>query len=84
MSEDQRTTVVACDPEGSILAGGEVGTYQVEGIGYVSRLEIDRRVDRLAHSQDFFPEVLDMSPRIIDHWVKTNDEGSFKETKRLM
>jgi hypothetical protein len=50
----------------------------------VSRLEIDRRVDRLAHSQDFFPEVLDMSPRIIDHWVKTNDEGSFKETKRLM
>ncbi|KAK1920562.1 cystathionine beta-synthase [Papiliotrema laurentii] len=67
VSEDQRTTVVACDPEGSILAGGEVGTYQVEGIGY-----------------DFFPEVLDMSPRIIDHWVKTNDEGSFKETKRLI
>lgn len=28
--------VVAVDPEGSILGGGEVGMYQVEGIGYVS------------------------------------------------
>lgn len=29
-----RTTVVACDPVGSILGGGEVGNYEVEGIGY--------------------------------------------------
>lgn len=28
------TTVVACDPVGSILGGGEVGSYEVEGIGY--------------------------------------------------
>jgi len=31
-----RATVVAVDPEGSILGGGEPGNYQVEGIGYVS------------------------------------------------
>lgn len=30
------STIVAVDPEGSILGGGEVGMYQVEGIGYVS------------------------------------------------
>jgi len=31
-----RATIVACDPVGSILGGGEVGSYEVEGIGYVS------------------------------------------------
>ncbi|ORX41055.1 tryptophan synthase beta subunit-like PLP-dependent enzyme [Kockovaella imperatae] len=31
---DARTTVVAVDPVGSILGGGEPGNYQVEGIGY--------------------------------------------------
>ena len=31
----RRTKVVACDPEGSILGGGEPGNYEVEGIGYV-------------------------------------------------
>lgn len=36
-SGDQRTTVVAVDPVGSILGGGEPGNYQVEGIGYVSQ-----------------------------------------------
>ena len=30
------TTVVAVDPVGSILGGGEPGNYVVEGIGYVS------------------------------------------------
>ena len=30
-----RATVVAVDPEGSILGGGEPGNYEVEGIGYV-------------------------------------------------
>ena len=35
-----RTTVVAVDPEGSILGGGEPGNYQVEGIGYVSLLVV--------------------------------------------
>ncbi|KAL1410080.1 cystathionine beta-synthase [Vanrija albida] len=29
-----RATVVAVDPVGSILGGGDVGQYQVEGIGY--------------------------------------------------
>ena len=32
---ERRTKVVAVDPEGSILGGGEPGNYQVEGIGYV-------------------------------------------------
>lgn len=32
----RRATVVAIDPEGSILGGGEPGNYEVEGIGYVS------------------------------------------------
>lgn len=32
----RRAAVVAIDPEGSILGGGEPGNYQVEGIGYVS------------------------------------------------
>ena len=31
-----RTTVLAVDPEGSILGGGEPGNYAVEGIGYAS------------------------------------------------
>jgi cystathionine beta-synthase len=34
--EKPRTTVLAVDPVGSILGGGEPGNYQVEGIGYVS------------------------------------------------
>lgn len=34
--EAKRTTVVAVDPIGSILGGGEPGNYIVEGIGYVS------------------------------------------------
>lgn len=33
---DHHTTIVACDPVGSILGGGDVGMYEVEGIGYVS------------------------------------------------
>lgn len=28
--------ILAVDPVGSILGGGEPGNYQVEGIGYVS------------------------------------------------
>ncbi len=34
----KRTVVLAVDPVGSILGGGEVGNYEVEGIGYVSHL----------------------------------------------
>ena len=35
----KRARVVAIDPEGSILGGGDVvGNYEVEGIGYVSAL----------------------------------------------
>ncbi|WVF67948.1 cystathionine beta-synthase [Kwoniella sp. CBS 6097] len=63
----QRTTILAVDPEGSILGGGEPGTYQVEGIGY-----------------DFFPEVLDPNPPVVDQWIKTNDEEAFAMTKRLI
>jgi cystathionine beta-synthase len=32
----RRAQVVAIDPIGSILGGGEPGNYEVEGIGYVS------------------------------------------------
>jgi cysteine synthase len=32
----RRAQVVAIDPVGSILGGGEPGSYEVEGIGYVS------------------------------------------------
>jgi cysteine synthase len=35
---EKRTRIVAVDPEGSILGGGEPGNYEVEGIGYVCRL----------------------------------------------
>lgn len=31
----RRARVVAVDPVGSILGGGEPGNYEVEGIGYV-------------------------------------------------
>ncbi|WVQ70680.1 hypothetical protein IAR50_000202 [Cryptococcus sp. DSM 104548] len=59
-----RAVVLAIDPEGSILGGGEVGNYEVEGIGY-----------------DFFPEVLDPKPPLIDEWIKINDKDSFAATK---
>ncbi|WVQ86041.1 cystathionine beta-synthase [Cryptococcus sp. DSM 104549] len=62
-----RTVVLAADPVGSILGGGEPGNYQVEGIGY-----------------DFFPEVLDPKPPVIDEWIKTTDDASFAATKRLI
>lgn len=32
--DERRAFVLAADPVGSILGGGEVGSYQVEGIGY--------------------------------------------------
>jgi hypothetical protein len=35
-------------------------------------------------AQDFFPEVLDPKPPLIDDWVKTNDEMAFAACKRLM
>jgi len=63
----RRTTVLAVDPEGSILGGGEPGVYEVEGIGY-----------------DFFPEVLDPNPPVIDEWIKTNDSEAFAMTKHLI
>nr|XP_019008130.1 cystathionine beta-synthase [Kwoniella pini CBS 10737]OCF46911.1 cystathionine beta-synthase [Kwoniella pini CBS 10737] len=66
-SSHSRTTILAVDPEGSILGGGEPGNYQVEGIGY-----------------DFFPEVLDPNPPVVDQWIKTNDEEAFAATKRLI
>jgi len=45
---DARTTVVAVDPEGSILGGGEPGNYQVEGIGYVSQPTVGAKVQLTA------------------------------------
>jgi cystathionine beta-synthase len=58
--------IIGCDPVGSILGGGtDVGTYQVEGIGY-----------------DFFPKALDVS--LIDQWIKTTDEPSFKWARRAI
>ncbi|WWC65103.1 cystathionine beta-synthase [Kwoniella dejecticola CBS 10117] len=66
-SSHARTTILAVDPEGSILGGGEPGNYQVEGIGY-----------------DFFPEVLDPNPPVVDKWIKTNDDEAFAATKRLI
>jgi len=59
--------VLAVDPEGSILGGGQPGNYEVEGIGY-----------------DFFPEVLDPKPPVVDEWIKTNDSEAFTMTKRLI
>jgi cystathionine beta-synthase len=78
----RRAQVVAIDPIGSILGGGEPGNYEVEGIGYVSSL-ISASVS-IADKQDFFPEVLDPNAPTIDHWIKTNDGESFKAMKRLM
>ncbi|AAW41149.1 hypothetical protein CNBA5980 [Cryptococcus deneoformans B-3501A] len=62
-----RTLILAVDPVGSILGGGEPGNYEVEGIGY-----------------DFFPDVLDREPQLIDEWLKTTDDESFEATKRLI
>jgi len=78
-----RTTVLAVDPEGSILGGGEPGNYEVEGIGYVrmSLPFLDTEVDTL---QDFFPEVLDPKAPTVDQWVKTNDKEAFAMAKRIM
>jgi cystathionine beta-synthase len=76
----RRAQVVAIDPVGSILGGGEPGNYEVEGIGYVSW----PKSKLISDKQDFFPEVLDPEPPSVDHWIKTNDEESFKAMKRLM
>jgi hypothetical protein len=36
-ADEAKAVVVAVDPVGSLLGGGQVGPYQVEGIGWVSR-----------------------------------------------
>jgi cystathionine beta-synthase len=65
-------TIVAVDPQGSILAVPDslndhkrLQPYQVEGIGY-----------------DFIPTVLEQS--VADVWVKSNDEDSFKYARALI
>jgi len=65
-------TIVAVDPEGSILAVPESlnnenrgGFYVVEGIGY-----------------DFIPDVLDRAD--IDTWIKTGDIEAFAAARLLM
>lgn len=62
--------IIGVDPEGSILADGEmtndnVYSYQVEGIGY-----------------DFIPDVLDRS--LVDKWYKVNDKNSFLTARMLI
>lgn len=60
--------IVGADPEGSILAGGDVSDvspYKVEGIGY-----------------DFIPDVLNRSS--VDRWVKTKDRQSFQLARKLI
>ncbi|CAK9786059.1 cystathionine beta-synthase [Cutaneotrichosporon oleaginosum] len=66
-ADGHKAFILAADPEGSILGGGDVGQYQVEGIGY-----------------DFFPDVLDRAPELIDAWIKSNDKEAFAATKRLI
>lgn len=73
-THNKSATIVACDPQGSILAlPAELNKtptnvpYIVEGIGY-----------------DFVPDVLSREPGLIDTWVKTSDEESFAMVKRLM
>lgn len=64
-------TVVAADPEGSILSLPEelnktdITFYEVEGIGY-----------------DFVPTVLDRS--VVDLWVKSNDKEALPLARRLI
>ena len=33
---------------------------------------------------DFFPEVLDTDPSIIDEWIKVNDDDAFKAAKNVI
>lgn len=80
----KRTKIIAIDPEGSILGGGEPGNYEVEGIGYVRAIPTGGGVISSQWKQDFFPNVLDPNPPLIDEWVKTNDKEAFAMTKRLM
>jgi len=65
-------TIVAADPQGSILAlppslndEHKNEAYKVEGIGY-----------------DFIPDVLDQS--VVDKWYKTDDRESFMFARRLI
>merc|ERR1711907_648576 len=69
-------TVVAVDPNGSILCPDEQVNKQnppdargqvVEGIGY-----------------DFIPRVLDRSDDLIDHWIKGPDKESFLMARALL
>ncbi|EAS35603.3 cystathionine beta-synthase [Coccidioides immitis RS] len=67
-----KVTVIAADPQGSILALPESlneehknEPYKVEGIGY-----------------DFIPDVLDR--QAIDKWYKTGDKESFKYARQLI
>jgi hypothetical protein len=66
--DPRRGIVVAVDPVGSILGGGEsTSDYAVEGIGY-----------------DFFPAVLDPTEKTVDQWVKTTDEEAFAMVRVCM
>ena len=66
--DSRRGIVVAVDPVGSILGGGEsTSDYAVEGIGY-----------------DFFPAVLDPTESTVDQWVKTTDEEAFAMVRVCM
>ncbi|KAG5638354.1 hypothetical protein H0H81_000487 [Sphagnurus paluster] len=67
-------TIVAIDPNGSILAypdelnkAEEGAQYIVEGIGY-----------------DFIPDVLSRDVKDINTWVKTSDEEAFTAVRTIM
>jgi len=69
---NKNVTVIAADPQGSILALPSMlndehkdTPYKVEGIGY-----------------DFIPDVLDQSA--VDKWYKTDDRQSFHYARRLI
>lgn len=69
---NSKVTVIAADPQGSILAVPESlneehknEAYKVEGIGY-----------------DFIPEVLDQT--CVDKWYKTGDKESFQYARQLI
>lgn len=78
-----RALILAVDPVGSILGGGEPGNYEVEGIGYVC-IHHSSHASITDLEKDFFPDVLDREPQLVDEWLKTTDDESFEATKRLM
>lgn len=60
----------------------ETAAYEVEGVGYGWSLVDLIIFTYLNHLTDFVPAVLDRS--LVDKWVKTNDQNSFKIARQLI